>query len=287
MHVRDSDFYDDIYSGASKKRDKYERWTAQGGCPRSTFATVHHDLHRQRRAALNPFFAKRSIVRLESRISEKVKILCTRLAEEMAKGTVIDTMILFMAYTMDVTTEYCYGRSDNFLNEPDFKRSWRECMAGVFENAAVRRHMPWITYAAQRLPTSVVLTLMPGIEPFINWQKHSYQEVKAILDRGPDSKDAELESIFQSLRDNPDLPKEEKSLQRLAEEGEVLIGAGSETTSRALAYTLFYVVNAPDILRRLREELRTVMKNNTDLPAWTDLEKLPYLVSIEIRLSNV
>ncbi|CAG8901781.1 unnamed protein product [Penicillium egyptiacum] len=41
---------------------------------------MDHDLHRVRRAALNPFFSKRAIQSLEGMIVEKVKRLESRLA---------------------------------------------------------------------------------------------------------------------------------------------------------------------------------------------------------------
>ncbi|KAF2113499.1 putative cytochrome P450 [Lophiotrema nucula] len=278
LHVKDPDFYDEIYAGANRKRDKYDKWIMMAGAPTSAFSTPEHDLHRMRRAALNPFFAKRSVTRFEPRIGAIVTTLCTRLREELNMKRVVDINAAFMALTMDIITEYCYGKSCEFLLEPDFKHEWKECMTNVFEKAAFRRAIPWLTYTLQKLPLGWMLKLMPSMEFLINWQRDIKKQVEAILAQNGEEK--ESNSIFHSLRDDLDLPASEKSVKRLADEGEILIGAGSETTAKTLTYTAFYVINTPSVLQRLREELKTVMKTSAHIPAWTELEQLPYLSAV-------
>lgn len=51
------------------------------------------------------------------------------------------------------------------------------------------------------------------------------------------------DSIFHTLRDS-DLPPQEKTLHRLADEGNVLLGAGSETTAGVLS-VMFYHRKTP------------------------------------------
>lgn len=115
LHIRDSDFYDEIYAGAGKKRDKYPSRIHMAGAPKSAFSTVGHDLHRTRRGALNPFFAKRSVVRLEPRIQDKVNRLCSRLRGFAGTKDIVRLDVAFMALTMDVISEYCYGTSTDYL----------------------------------------------------------------------------------------------------------------------------------------------------------------------------
>jgi hypothetical protein len=54
LHISPPEYYEKLYAGAGKKRNKYGWFTAQIGIPDSLFATVDHDTHRMRRAALNP-----------------------------------------------------------------------------------------------------------------------------------------------------------------------------------------------------------------------------------------
>lgn len=76
LHIRDSEYYDEIYAPSSKKWDKWEGFVVLAGTPGSTFATVRHDEHWLRRGVLNPFFSKRVIASKEVQIKEKIQHLC-------------------------------------------------------------------------------------------------------------------------------------------------------------------------------------------------------------------
>lgn len=71
LHINDPDYYDQLYAGAGKRRDKYLYYTEQFGNPKSMIGTISHDLHRTRRAPPNRFFSKASVSRLEAVIQEK------------------------------------------------------------------------------------------------------------------------------------------------------------------------------------------------------------------------
>jgi cytochrome P450 len=54
-----------------------------------------------------------------------------------------------------------------------------------------------------------------------------------------------------------------------------------ETTARTLAVTFYHILNNPNVLKRLQEELSTVMSSSSALtPPLSALEKLPYLTSV-------
>jgi cytochrome P450 len=86
-----------------------------------------------------------------------------------------------------------------------------------------------------------------------------------------------FDAIYQS-----NLPDQEKSLGRLAQEGFVILAAGSDTTSRALTYGMYHLVTNPQFLERLRGELLTVMPELKDKPPLKVLEGLPLLVSSDL-----
>lgn len=75
---------------------------------------------------------------------------------------------------------------------------------------------------------------------------------------------------------------QEKTLERLSDEGNILIGAGSETTAQILAVLSYHLISNPGILAKLREELETVMPDLNTPIKWQQLERLPYLVSLLI-----
>lgn len=73
------------------------------------------------------------------------------------------------------------------------------------------------------------------------------------------------------------MPAEELSLTRLQHEAISLIGAGVETTSRALSVGSFHILENPIILARLRDELITAIPDPETPPPLEVYEKQPYL----------
>lgn len=77
-----------------------------------------------------------------------------------------------------------------------------------------------------------------------------------------------------------DLPPAELTVERLNQEANILIGAGSDTVKHTLAVATFYVLNDPDVHRRLYEELLTALPSHSTVLSLSDLEKLPYLTAV-------
>lgn len=76
---------------------------------------------------------------------------------------------------------------------------------------------------------------------------------------------------------NSDLPLKEKSDARLYGDGRTVIVAGTLTTSWALCVAVFYLLSQPETLRKLKDELRTVLQGPFSPITLSTLEKLPYL----------
>jgi cytochrome P450 len=89
----------------------------------------------------------------------------------------------------------------------------------------------------------------------------------------------ERPTVFGSLLSS-NLEAHEKQPQRLADEAVAVVGAGTETTSWALAVITYHLLTKPELLVKLRAELSTVIDDPLQLPAWTTLEKLPYLGAV-------
>lgn len=211
--------------------------------------------------------------------------MCARLRGLVGTGTVVHLHTAASVFAMDVISEYCHGEEGctNYLLDAEFTPAWAQCMQNVFDNAAFRRAAPWLTALLQRLPVDYVLKVMPSMKVLIRWQTDLKLRVEAVVRdyRATFGKGGERrDTIFHSLLENEELPQEEKTVHRLADEAEILVAAGSETTARTISYTSFYVLDTPGMLEKLRAELRSVMPDETALPTWTELEQLPYLVSL-------
>jgi len=74
-----------------------------------------------------------------------------------------------------------------------------------------------------------------------------------------------------------DLPPQEKSLDRLNEEAQLLVAAGLTTTAWTMTVTSFYVIQNPEIASKLHQELVAVLPDKDHPFSWQDVETLPYL----------
>ena len=84
-------------------------------------------------------------------------------------------------------------------------------------------------------------------------------------------------SIFEELL-NSGLPPQEKTIDRLSEEGFIVILAGGDVSAMNLSMLTYRLLAQPDILKTLTDELDTVMTDRDSSPSWQELEKLPFLV---------
>ncbi|KAJ9669390.1 hypothetical protein H2201_000257 [Coniosporium apollinis] len=207
-----------------------------------------------------------------------IEKLCSRFEELAGTGEVVPLDVAFLALTMDVICAFFFGEDRGHLDKPDFELLWKEKLRGALQTAALGRMFPVLTTTMLRLPhwlwkvtnayyVSYMFSLQAGIR----------KQVAAVLNESRGSTPGR--TIFHMLRDS-DLPPEEKSISRLCEEANVLIGAGSETSAKALTHTIFYLSSNPEILRRLREEITAVMPDASAIPCWSVLEQLPYFTAV-------
>nr|POE87791.1 palmitoyltransferase akr1 [Quercus suber] len=283
IHVRESTFFDTLYAGPGHRRDKWERANRANASPGSVASAVSHDLHRARRAAINPFFSKRAITQLESGVRERVERLVARLHTDYA-GTdrVVDIGAAFTAVTFDVISEYCFDDCYNVLDEPDFGPRWKALMGGLFEAVPVTKQFPIVARIMAALPSWLVQKLMPDMEVFMGLKLQIDKKVREVYAEYRTSSHASAsqvpaKTLFDGIMQST-LPPSEKSVERLSDESFVLLVAGGETTARVMTVIIAQLIENSSLLARLREELDSVMEK--ELPPSRILEELPLLKAV-------
>lgn len=277
MHIYDPHFYKDIYAGGSRRVDKDPEAVAPFTVPRATIATVDHDLHRVRRALLNPYFAKRSIVKLEPVIQETISRLCIRLEESMHQAQVVDLDSGFAALTADIITRYFYGSNFDYLGSKGFKFAMRDAILGLIGFYHLTRFLPALTNTIKRLPIPIIRLLQPGAADLLCSKAEIEQLILHSLDDENSVKSKSV--IFGALKD-PDVPAEEKTTDRLVDEGTSIIFAGTEPTAKALSVIMFHLLYNKSLLKELRHELFTLAPVKDHAYQLSQLEALPYLVRL-------
>lgn len=185
----------------------------------------------------------------------------------------------FAALTADVIIQYCYGWSYGYLDEPrcSTQNDLVDAVNGLMTMFHINRFFPVLVTLFLHAPPSLVRWLQPCMSDLLDMKSRLRTQAIEALQKKRVEPNAE-NSIFDALV-GPHVPPQEKTLERLVDESALLIGAGTETTARAIAVAMFHVIGNRDIYRILREELKAVLPQPTSKATWTELEQLPYLVS--------
>jgi hypothetical protein len=277
VHILDTSYYDEIYAAASKKRDKYADYVVFLGVPTGAFATCPHDHHRIRRKALNASFSKKAIYEIEHLIQSKVDLLCERFRRLSLVKRVLRLDVAFFALANDIITEYSFGEGYNCLEEDDFRQNFKAVLLNAVEAGAFIRQFPWVISIVKSIPLFILRQTSDTFASLLSWEAIVDKRVETLVKDKISGKPMNGTSVFATLL-NSDLPNEEKSYQRLSDEGKSLMGAGSETTSWTLTLLMWYVMRDPEVLSKLREDLRDMPSASEESSLLKWLEQRRYLV---------
>ncbi|KAI1811940.1 benzoate 4-monooxygenase cytochrome P450 [Poronia punctata] len=296
LHIYDPEYLDDIYASGNRKRDRdtwYMHARPDGVQGWSLLQSMGHDIHRQRRAALNPFFSKQSIRNLEPMIVEKIDRLSTRLSQSSRKGDVVNLSYATAALTMDVISSYSFGTDIGNLKREDWGKEWLDAFRLVGQIRPVGRQFPWLLDLTTSISPSLVSWFYPRIGFVMRKLNEPIETIREIEEERKRSQEKDnmttnKKTIFQDIFDS-NLPESEKALPRLNAECAVILGAGTETTARTLSVTIFYLLENQAALARLREEVMGVLPSVDSRVSLAELEALPYLsavISEGLRLAH-
>ena len=84
-------------------------------------------------------------------------------------------------------------------------------------------------------------------------------------------------TLFHSI-DRSSLPSQEKTPERMLQEGLTVLFAGAETGARLLAHTVYQLLEHPDVLERVKNEVLEAAAGSNKIPDVKVLEDLPWLV---------
>lgn len=289
VHINDPDYIDEIYTAGNKRRRNRDPWflhiSKAGMMTWSLLHTEDHDLHRIRRAALAPFFSRRAIVALQGLIIDKIERLCCRFSELHQSGEVVDITYAMAALTMDVISAYSLGIDTDCLGKPDWSPNWLDAFRQAGYIRPLARQFKWIINPIlMAISPDFIQRFDPATAELSRTITYPLEKIQA-SERERQAAGGEAaklstntRTVLQNLLES-DLPPEEKLPERLSCEVAGLLGAGTEGTARTLAITLFYIYDNPKLLKKLREELRTVMPKPDSHTSIEALENLPYFVS--------
>ncbi|KAJ2996575.1 hypothetical protein NUW58_g937 [Xylaria curta] len=281
VHIQDIRFYDTLYSN-TRHSNKLKHLEHRFNNKLSGFATAEHHVHRTRRAAINPFFSKRTIARHSPNIQNLMDQLCERVKSEFAQdGSVLNLSNMWGAFTGDIVVGYCLEKPYNFILKPDFRAEFSDAMVNLLGSVHFVTQFPWIFKALKLLPGWCIATLSPpmaSVRAFIEEMKAQILRAKLVHASGG-KKPGVQQSLFTALLGS-NLPPRELETERLQHEAIAVIGAGVETTSYSLSLGSYHILSNRDILSMLKKELNEAIPDPRDIPNINTLMQLPYLTCV-------
>ncbi|KAI1420237.1 cytochrome P450 [Xylaria sp. FL1777] len=282
LHINDPTFFDQLYSH-EKRLDKYDWAYDAFNVKTSTICTTGHEAHRQRRAAVGPFFSKANVANKQQVIYDTVDTLCNRIAE--CSGSSIMLGHAISAFTRDVAARFILGECHNSLDHPDFDYKLSTFAQSSGSVWILNKHLRWFNAMMGRLPLSWVEGIGDaGVKAFFAYLKDMRKTVTNIMSQPYLDLDSEKpRSLIHDILES-NLPPIEKNPDRVFEEISTIAGAAQDTTAHTMRLIIFHIYSNPGILSRLRNELAATMQNEGWLsgnrPTISALEQQKYLTAI-------
>ena len=174
LHVDDPEFYDVLYS-TSKPYDKLKRLENRFGIPGATFSTPNHELHKIRRAAISPFFAKSKVREQTIHIQELMDTISQRLSKEYAgKNRVLNLHDVWRCFAADNIMTLMFGSPLDLHLCPDFQAPFTGAITRVTNWSHVMRYFQFMGAVTESLPYWLSKRLFPAFEPIIAYREASY-----------------------------------------------------------------------------------------------------------------
>ncbi|KAJ5367951.1 uncharacterized protein N7496_007711 [Penicillium cataractarum] len=197
----------------------------------------------------------------------KRRVLSQAFSEAALKGM---EDVIYLSY--DVMGELCFGKSFDML-----VAEGRRHMIGLVDRAANRHYVCglWMPLDRWHLDQIFIRKLTQDRWNFI--MNSRVEANKRAQERAMAGREAKKDFFYYLL--NAKDPETGKGLStpELWGEANVLMIAGSDTTSTTLAATLFYLVRSPETLAKLTKEVRDAFSAVEDIVSGSHLNELTFL----------
>ena len=169
IHLSDPENYDKIYR-IGTKFSKDPIFYGAFGYGTAAFPTPSNEIHRMRRAALNPLFSRKRVLELENIIHDKVEKVGRRIGQSATSKTPVDLHHACRAISVDAITDYGFGNCYNLLDEEDFGLPFFDAMRELGPAVWFFQQWPFLQSLALSIPYWLAKRLSANLEAFMRLQ---------------------------------------------------------------------------------------------------------------------
>lgn len=203
--------------------------------------------------------------------------------EAADKGAAVPLISAYRCLTADIISEYTFGRDLGLCEREDWGESFYAAWRSAFAISVFFRQCPWLLNLLKTLPREMLEWALPKASEIIYIRTTTDNLTREVLGMSPDElevKRKERPVIIWDLAHCETLGAEEKTFSRVADEGNILLVGGFETTASMLVHLTYNVLADRQVHERLKKELESIIPDPDDIPSHRVLEKLPYLTAV-------
>lgn len=221
-------------------------------------SNADYDSWFSRRRMMQPMFHRRRLGAMAAKMLDAGDRMLERWAQ-LPSGAAVDIDHEMMQVTMDIVTQVMFS-SDVLDQAAHIGDAVNHALKYVFDQRKPLK-MP------RFVPTPANLRFQRSLETLD-------QLIYGLIDkrRGHEAEYDDLLSMLLEARDED--TGEGMKRQELRDEVATIFGAGHETTSHTLAWTLYLLAQHPQVMTKLQAEVDTVLDGHS--PAVAALKQLPY-----------
>ncbi|KAK7454005.1 hypothetical protein VKT23_011516 [Stygiomarasmius scandens] len=284
LHFNDERAYYQIY-GVGSTFTKDPKLYSCFAMNESSFTYTDPEAHKRRTQMINPFFSRRAILELEGVVQEKVDKFISRLKSH-PKDRAINMFWAFRCVSVDVITSYVLGQDFKAMDAKYFEHPFPVGIQRQVRVLWVWKYFPFILPTVMAIPEwimDLISPLLGTLAASLAVRKQVVGHIDKYLADEKALEGLDHEIIYHHLiRPQDDKVKGDyrPSRQSLLSEALILTQAGSDTVGNTCYLATFYILNDPEVYRKLKEELKRAWPDKDARIGMEVLEKLPYLNAV-------
>lgn len=237
----------------------------------SNIIHANDTMHARLRRIYGPAFTPKALEEQQGMLMKYANLLVTQLKAAVQKNPVQDMSAWYNFTTFDLTGEFAFGEAFHCL---DRGGEYHFFIKTVFNGVVTGLQM-------MQLQWYWILTLLKPLipksftKPKEDMDRYTKELVDRRLERGhvPGNTD-----VFNYLLMNKN-EEDQLSPPELYENGITLVVAGSETTATMLTGTTYFLCKNPETLQKVKQEVRTAFKKDSDITQ-KSVNELPYMLAV-------